>query len=100
MFKKLTGQGAAMRATGQPGNRINRRLVMTYRKKFISLAIVLASVVFAALTFVDRSRAQQGRPHGQIQEQTQEQSINEQLHRACRNRADCPTSGCSKTSRG
>jgi hypothetical protein len=55
---------------------------MTYRKRFISLAIVLASVVFAALTFVDRSRAQQGRPHGQIQERPQEQSINEKLHRS------------------
>jgi hypothetical protein len=55
---------------------------MTYRKRFISLAIVLASVVFATLTFVDWSRAQQVRPDGQIQEQTQERSINEQLNRS------------------
>jgi hypothetical protein len=54
---------------------------MIYRKRFISLAIVLASVVFAALTFVDWSLAQQGRPHEQIQEQAQEQSINEQFRR-------------------
>jgi len=55
---------------------------MTDRKRFISLAIVLASVVFAALTFVDRSQAQRGLPQEPIQEQPQEQSINEQLHRS------------------
>jgi hypothetical protein len=51
---------------------------MTNRKRFISLAIVLASMVVAALTFVDQSRAQRGQP----QEQPQEQAINEQLHRS------------------
>ena len=50
-------------------------------KRFISLAIVLASGVFAALTFVDWSRAQQGQPHEQIQDRAQEQSIKEQFHR-------------------
>jgi hypothetical protein len=55
---------------------------MTYRKRFISLAIVMASVVVAALTLVDWSRAQQGRPQKQIQWQPQEQSINEQLYRS------------------
>jgi hypothetical protein len=51
---------------------------MTDRKRFFSLAIVLASMVVAALTLVDQSRAQRGQP----QEQTQEQAINEQLHRS------------------
>src|SRR5215470_14483169 len=67
-----------MRALSQPGNQINRRVVMTDRKRFISLAIVLASVVVVALTFVDWGRAQRWQP----QEQTQEQADNEQIHRS------------------
>jgi hypothetical protein len=73
---------------------------MTDRKRFVSLAIVLASVVVAALTLVDWSWAQrwqhheqtQEQPHWsqakrrqhheQTQEQPQEQTINEQFHRS------------------
>lgn len=55
---------------------------MTYRKRCISLAIVMASVVLATLTLVDWSQAQQGRPQEQIQWQPQEQSINDQIHRS------------------
>jgi hypothetical protein len=55
---------------------------MTDRKRFISLAIVLASVVVGALTLVDWSRAQRLQPQNQPQEQTQEQAINERLHRS------------------
>src|SRR6266511_4039894 len=71
-----------MRAISQPGNRINRRVVMTDRKRFISLAIVLASGVVAALTLVDWSWAQRRQHHEQTQEQPQEQAINEQFHRS------------------
>lgn len=55
---------------------------MTYRKRFISLAIVLASVVVATLTLVDWSRAQRWRPQEQTQEPIQEQANNEQFHRS------------------
>jgi hypothetical protein len=55
---------------------------MTARKRFISLAIVLASVVVVALTLVDWGRAQRWQPQEQTQEQTQEQVINEQIHRS------------------
>ncbi len=54
---------------------------MTDRKRFISLAIVLASAVFAALTLVDRSQAQRWQPQEQSQEQTQEKAY-EQIHRS------------------
>lgn len=54
---------------------------MTDRKRFISLAIVLASVVVAALTLVDWSQAQRLRPQEQTQERTQDKAINEQIHR-------------------
>jgi hypothetical protein len=54
---------------------------MTDRKRFISLAIVLASVVVAALTLVDWSQAQRWRPQEQTQERTQDKAINEQIHR-------------------
>ena len=53
---------------------------MTDRKRFISLAIVLASVVVVALTLVDWSRAQRWQPQEQTQEQTQEQAVNEEIH--------------------
>jgi hypothetical protein len=55
---------------------------MTDRKRFISLAIVLASVVVVALTLVDWGRAQRWQPQEQTQEQTQEQAIKEQIHRS------------------
>jgi hypothetical protein len=55
---------------------------MTVRKRFISLAVVLASVVVGALTLVDRSRAQRWQSQDQTQEQTQEQAINERLLRS------------------
>ena len=55
---------------------------MTDRKRFISLAIVLASVVVAALTLVDWSQAQRLRPQEQTQERTQDKAINEQIHRS------------------
>jgi hypothetical protein len=55
---------------------------MTDRKRFISLAIVLASVVVAALTLVDWSWAHRRQHHQQTQEQPQEQAINEQFHRS------------------
>ena len=53
---------------------------MTDRKRFISLAIVLASVVVVALTLVDWGRAQRWQPQEQTQEQTQEQAVNEEIH--------------------
>jgi hypothetical protein len=53
---------------------------MTDRKRFISLAIVLATVVVGALTLVDWSQAKRQRPQEQTQEQIQGQSINEQFH--------------------
>jgi hypothetical protein len=55
---------------------------MTDRKRFISLAIVLASVVVATLTLVDWSQAQRWQPQEQTQERTQEKAINEQIHRS------------------
>jgi hypothetical protein len=55
---------------------------MTDRKRFVSLAIVLASGVVAALTLVDWSWAQRRQHHEQTQEQPQEQAINEQFHRS------------------
>jgi hypothetical protein len=54
---------------------------MTDRKRFISLAIVMASVVVAAMTLVDRSRAQRWQHQEQTQERTQDKDINEQIHR-------------------
>src|SRR5262245_1304083 len=71
-----------MRAISQPDNRIYMRVVMTDRKRFISLAIVIASAVVAALTLVDWSRAQRWQSQEQPQEQTQGQAINEQIHRS------------------
>ena len=55
---------------------------MTDRKRFISLAIVLASVVVATLTLVDWSQAQRWQPQEQTQERTQDKAINEQIHRS------------------
>ena len=55
---------------------------MTDRKRFISLAIVMASVVVTALTLVDWGQAQRWQPQEQTQEQTQEKAINEQIHRS------------------
>jgi len=55
---------------------------MIDRKRFISLAIVLASAVVAALTLVDWSWAKRRQHQEQTQEQIQEQAINEQLHRS------------------
>jgi hypothetical protein len=64
------------------GNRINRRLVMTQRKRFISLAMVLAAAVVATLTLVDWTRAQQGQTLEQIQAPTQRGDMTEQLQRS------------------